>query len=74
MMTSLTKRLTGKGAGQAMEYKEESVNNMPTSARTATVSIAKKVEDNIFHMVSTPVITLPYHAKNPSGQPTKRPA
>ena len=74
MMTSLTKRLTGKGAGQAMEYKEESVNNMPTSARNAAVSIANKVEDNVLHVMSTPVITMPYHAANPSGQPTKRPA
>ena len=28
-MTSLTKRLTGKGTGQAIEYKEESVHNVP---------------------------------------------
>ena len=31
-MTSLTKRLMGKGTRQAMEYEEESVHNVLTAA------------------------------------------
>ena len=58
-MTSLTKRLMGKGTGQAMEYKEESVHNVPTAAQNAIVSIAKKVEDNILHVMTVPVIMPP---------------
>ena len=50
MMTSLTKRLTGKGTRQAMEYEEESVHNVPTAASNAIVSVAKKVEDNVLHV------------------------
>ena len=46
-MTSLTKRLMGKGTGQAMEYEEELVHNVPTAALNAIVSMAKKVEDNV---------------------------
>ena len=40
-MTSLTEWLMGKGTGQAMEYEEELVHNMPTAAQNAIVSIAK---------------------------------
>ena len=58
-MTSLTKRLTGKGTGQAMEYEEELVHNVPTAARNTIVSIAKKVEDNILHVMTAPVVTPP---------------
>ena len=46
-MTSLTKRLTGKGARQMMKYEEEFMYNVPTAAHNAVVSIAKKVEDNV---------------------------
>ena len=58
-MTSLTKWLMGKGTGQKMEYKYESVHNMPTAARNTIVSVAKKVEDNILHVMTMPVITPP---------------
>ena len=69
-MTSLTKRLTGKGTGQAMEYKEESVHNVPTAARNAIVSIAKKVEDNVLCVMTMPVIMLPSTApKVPATNP-----
>ena len=39
-MTSLTKRLMGKGTGQAIEYEEELVHNVLTAAQNAVVSIA----------------------------------
>ena len=42
-----------------MEYEEESVHNVPTAARNAIVSVAKKVEDNILRVMTTPVITPP---------------
>ena len=58
-MTSLTERLTGKGTGQAMEYEEESLHNMLTAASNAIVSEAKKVKDNVLHMMNAPVITPP---------------
>ena len=58
-MTCLTERLTGKGTGQAMEYEEELVHNVPTSAQNAIVSIAKKLEDNILCVMTTPVIMPP---------------
>ena len=58
-MTSLTKRLTGKGTGQAMEYEEELVHNAPTAARNAVVSVAKKVEDNVLCVMTAPVVTPP---------------
>ena len=58
-MTSLTERLTGEGTGQAMEYEEESVHNMPPAARNTVVSIAKKVEDNVLHVMTAPVVTPP---------------
>ena len=55
-MNSPTKRLMGKGTGQAMEYKEDSVCNVPMAARSNIVSIAKKVEDNILHVMTALVI------------------
>ena len=59
VIASLTKRLTGEGTGQVMEYEEESVHNMPTSAHNAIVSIEKKVKDNILHVMTAPVIMPP---------------
>ena len=58
-MTSLTKRLTGKGTRQAMEYKEESVHNVLTASQNAIVSMAKKAEDNILRVMTVPVIIPP---------------
>ena len=58
-MTSLTERLTGKGTRQAMEYEEELVHNVPTAARNTVVSMAKKVEDNVLHVMTAPVIMPP---------------
>ena len=58
-MTSLTKRLTGEGTGQAMEYKKELVHNMPTAARNAIVSVAKKVKDNVLHVMTALVVMPP---------------
>ena len=58
-MTSLNKRLIGKGSGQAMEYEEESVHNVLTAAQNAIVSIAKKVKDNVFYVMTAPVVTPP---------------
>ena len=69
-MTSLTERLTGEGTGQAMEYEEESVHNVPMAAQNAIVSMAKKVEDNILHVMTAPVITPPSVAPNtPEADP-----
>ena len=60
----------GKGTRQAMEYKEESVPNVLTAARNAITSIAKKVEDNVLHVMTTPVITPPSAMpKNPVANP-----
>ena len=42
-----------------MEYEEESVHNAPTAARNAVVSVAKKVEDNVLHVMTAPVVTPP---------------
>ena len=58
-MTSLTKMLTGEGTGQAMEYEEELVHNVPTAAHNTIVSVAKKVKDNVLYVMTTPVITPP---------------
>ena len=69
-MTSLTKRLTGKGTGQAMEYEEKSVHNVPTAARNAIVSMAKKVEDNVLRVMTAPVVTPQSAApKTPEANP-----
>ena len=70
VITSLTERLTGEGTGQAMEYEEESVHNTPTAAGNAVVSVAKKVEDNVLHMMTAPVVTPPSAAPNaPEADP-----
>ena len=58
-MTSLTERLTGEGTGQAMEYEEESVHNVLTTAYNTIVSMAKKVEDNVMHVMTVPVVMPP---------------
>ena len=69
-MTSLTERLTGEGTGQAMEYEEESVHNAPMAARNAVMSVAKKVEDNVLHVMTAPVVTPPSAAPNtPEADP-----
>ena len=58
-ITSLTKRLMGKGTRQAMEFEEELVHNVPTVAQNAIVFVAKKVKDNVLCVMTAPVITLP---------------
>ena len=69
-MTSLTKRLTGEGTGQAMEYEEESVHNALTAAGNAVVSVAKKVEDNVLRVMTVPVVMPPSAAPNtPEANP-----
>ena len=69
-MTSLTERLTGEGTRQAMEYEEKLVHNAPTAAHNAIVSMAKKVEDNILHVMTVPVVMLPSTApKTPEANP-----
>ena len=69
-MTSLTKRLMGEGTGQAMDYKEELVDNVLTASQNAIVSMAKKVEDNVLHLMTMPVITPPSTMlKTPAANP-----
>ena len=58
-MTSLTERLMGKRTGQVMEYKVESVHNVPTAARNTVVSMARKVKDNILRVMTAPVVMPP---------------
>ena len=58
-MTSLTKRLTGEGTGQAMEYEEELVHNALMAARNAVVSVAKNAKDNILCVMTAPVVMPP---------------
>ena len=70
-MTSLTKRLIRvKKPDRLMEYKEESVHNVPIAARNAIVSMAKKVEDNILHVMTALVVMPPSicHTKDPRNQ------
>ena len=69
-MTSLTKRLMGKTIMQVMEYEEELVHNILAATRNAIISVAKKVEDNVLHVITTPVVA-PQSAspQNPAGQP-----
>ena len=74
-MTSLTKRLMGKGTGQAMEYEEESVHNVPTAAHNAVVSMAKKVKDNVLHVMTTPSCHATIHrTEDPRSQSAGHPA
>ena len=42
-----------------MEYKKESVHNALMAACNAVVSVAKKVEDNVLRVMTTPVVTPP---------------
>ena len=77
-MTSLTKRLTGEGTGQVMEYEEELVHNVPMAAHNAVVSMAKKIKDNILcvmtALVLMPPSTTPKIPKaNPPGVLRKAP-
>ena len=70
VMTSLNKRLTGKGTRQAMEYEEESVHNVPMAECNAIVSMAKKVEDNVLCVITVPVVTPPSAVpKTPEANP-----
>ena len=41
-----------------MEYEEESIHNVLMAAQNTIVSIAKKVKDNILHVMTTLVIAL----------------
>ena len=53
-----------------MEYEEESVHNVLTTAHNAVISMPKKVKDNVVHVMTVPVITLPSAApKNPVANP-----
>ena len=54
-MTRLTERLAGKGTRKDMEY-EGSLYNAPAIVWHAFISVAKKVEDNVLHMMTVPVI------------------
>ena len=42
-----------------MEYKEELVHNVPTAAQKAIVFMAKKVKDNVLHVMTALIITPP---------------
>ena len=42
-----------------MEYEEELVHNVPTAARNAVVSVAKKIEDNVLRVMTALVVTPP---------------
>ena len=69
-MTSITERLTGEGTGQVMEYEEELVHNAPMAAHNAIMSMAKKVEDNVLHVMTAPVVTPPSAVLNtPEANP-----
>ena len=61
-MTSLTESLTGKGTQQAIEHEEKLVHNVPMAAQNTIVSIAKKVENNVLHMMTTLVVALQFAA------------
>ena len=61
-----------------MEYEEELVQNVLTAAQNAIVYIAKKVKDNVLHVMAMPVIMLPSAAPkipeaNPPGTLPKAP-
>ena len=69
-MTSLTKRLMGKGTGQVMEYGEESVHNVLKSAQNAIIFVAKKFKDNVLHVMTAMVNVLQSTApQNPVASP-----
>ena len=53
-----------------MEYEEESVHNAPAIAQNTVISVAKKAEDNVLHMMTGPVITLqPARLQDPAVNP-----
>ena len=59
-----------EGTRQAMEYEEELVHNVPTTAHNAIISMAKKVEDNVLCAITMLVITPPSTAlKSPETNP-----
>ena len=39
-----------------MEYKEKLVQNLPAIAQNATMPMAKKVKENILHVMTVPVL------------------
>ena len=45
-----------KGTMHVMEYEEESVYNLPVAAQNTFISMAKKVKDNVLHVMTTLVI------------------
>ena len=54
------------------------MHNVPTAARNAVVSVAKKVEDNVLRVMTVPVVTPPSAAPttpeaNPPGVLPKAP-
>ena len=55
-MMSLTERLAGEGTRQDMEYEEELVHNALAIAWNTIISAAMKVEDNVLHVMTAPVI------------------
>ena len=55
---------------QDMEYEEELVHNSLVVARNAIVSVAKKVKDNVLHMMTLPIIApQPAALQNPVANP-----
>ena len=53
-----------------MDYEGELVHNVPTAARNAVISMAKKVEDNVLHVMTMPVIMpLSTAPKSPATNP-----
>ena len=60
----------GEGAGQAIEYEEELVHNVPAVSQNSIMFVAKKVEDNVLHMMTTTVIApQPATPQNPLPTP-----
>ena len=51
-MTSLAKRLAGKGIGHDMEYEEELVQNTSAVNHNSVVSIVSKVKDNVLQVIT----------------------
>ena len=69
-MTSLTKRLVGKGTGYNMEYEEEPVHNVLAVTCNAIVSIASKVGDDVLQIMTILVIApQPAKLSNPAANP-----
>ena len=69
-ITSLTKRLVGEGTRQDMEYEEELVHNGQVIAWNAIEDNAKKVEDNVLHvMIATVILPQPTMLQDPASNP-----